>query len=106
MTGLEIYVSHFPTGCSKWNKVEHRLFAYISKSWQGIPLVDIETCVKLIGDTETSTGLKVICCVDYNKYELQKKLFSKKDFKSLPIRSNGRLEKWNYIIDASQSNFV
>lgn len=100
LTGLEIYVSHFPTGCSKWNKVEHRLFSYISKSWQGQPLTDIETCVELISNTTTSTGLKVVCKIDWHTYELNKKLFTKKEFEVLPIRSNGKLAKWNYIIDA------
>ena len=98
MTGLEVYISHFPTGCSKWNKVEHRLFAYISKSWQGQPLIDIETCVSLISGTKTATGLKVDCRVDYNKYPLSKRCYSKKEFSMLPIKPNGNLEKWNYII--------
>lgn len=101
LTGLEIYVSHFPAGCSKWNKVEHRLFAYISKSWQGHPLVDIQTCVNLISNTTTTTGLKVVCKVDRHKYELNKKILTKKEFETLPIKSNGKLGKWNYIIDAT-----
>ena len=98
ITGLEVYISHFPTGCSKWNKVEHRLFAYISKSWQGQPLIDIETCVSLISNTTTTTGLKVECRVDYSKYPLNNKYYSKKEFSALPIRPNGNLSKWNYII--------
>ncbi len=89
MTGLKVYVSHFPTGCSKWNKIEHRLFAYISKNWQGQPLVDIETCVSLIGSTTTTSGLKVVCVIDDNKYELNKKLFSKREFEKLPIFPQG-----------------
>lgn len=100
LTGLEIYVSHFPTGCSKWNKVEHRLFSYISKNWQGQPLVNIETCVNLISNTTTTAGLKVACKVDRHKYELNKKIFAKKEFEVLPIKPNGKLGKWNYIIDA------
>lgn len=102
ITGLKVYVSHFPTGCSKWNKVGHRLFAYISKSWQGQPLIDIETTINLIGGTTTTTGLKVKCVLDRNKYELNKKLYTKKEFDKLPIFSNGTLGKWNYIIDASK----
>lgn len=102
ITGLKGYVSHFPTGCSKWNKVEHRLFAYISKSWQGQPLIDIETTVNLIGSTTTTTGLKVRCVLDQNRYELNKKLYTKKEFEKLPIFSNGNMGKWNYIIDASK----
>lgn len=102
MTGLEVYVSHFPAGCSKWNKVEHRLFAYISKSWQGQPLIDIETTVSLIGSTTTTTGLKVECALDQNKYELNRRLHTKNEFDKLPIYPNGNMGKWNYIIDASK----
>ena len=101
VTGLKVYVSHFPTGCSKWNKVEHRLFAYISKNWQGQPLVDIQTCVNLISNTTTTTGLKVVCRVDYSKYKLNNQYFSKRRFSTLPIEPNGDLGKWNYIIDAT-----
>ena len=101
LTGLQVYVSHFPTGCSKWNKVEHRLFAYISKSWQGQPLINIETCVSLISNTTTKTGLKVICRVDHGKYNLNYRYFSKERFSALSIVENGKLGKWNYIIDAS-----
>ena len=64
-TGLEIEVSHFPRGCSKWNKVEHRLFCYISKNWQGKPLVDVQTSVNLIASTTTTTGLDVVCVRDH-----------------------------------------
>ena len=63
-TGLEINVSHFPPGTSKWNKIEHRLFCYISKNWQGQPLIDIETVVNLINSTKTTTGLEVTCTVE------------------------------------------
>ena len=58
---LGIGVSHFPKGTSKWNKIEHRLFCYISKNWQRHPLIDIETIVSLSGTTTTRKGLKVIC---------------------------------------------
>ena len=67
-TGLEIQVSHFPPGTSKWNKIEHRLFCYISKSWEGQPLIDIPTVVNLIGSTRTKEGLTVKCVVDNNEY--------------------------------------
>jgi hypothetical protein len=63
-TGLEIEVSHFPPGTSKWNKIEHRLFCYISKNRQGKPPVDVQTAVDLIGSTRTTTGLNVICIRD------------------------------------------
>lgn len=96
-TGLEIHVSHFPPGTSKWNKIEHRLFCYISKSWQGQPLINIETVVNLISNTTTSKGLKVICQVDNNKYELNRKV-SEKEFENIHIISENTLGDWNYII--------
>jgi len=96
-TGLILQVSHFPTGTSKWNKVEHRLFCYISKNWQGQPLVDIQTVVDLIGSTTTNAGLKVICIPDESVYELAKKV-SDEEFATINI---GRIEpfvSWNYYI--------
>ena len=99
-TGLEIHVSHYPPGTSKWNKVEHRLFCYISKNWEGQPLIDIETVVNLIGSTKTETGLKVICKVDENIYETGKKATDKQK-ELLNIEYLGPNEKWNYIIKPS-----
>lgn len=96
-TGLEIHMSHFPPGTSKWNKVEHRLFCYISKSWQGRPLVDIETCVELISATTTKTGLKVRCEVDRRTYDLGVKP-TEEQIASIDIEECERYGKWNYII--------
>lgn len=96
-TGLSIHVSHFPPGTSKWNKVEHRLFCYITKNWQGRPLIDIQTAVNLIGSTTTSSGLKVICRADYNDYPLSKKV-SDEDYHSIPIDKINPFGNWNYII--------
>ena len=96
-TGLEIEVSHFPTGTSKWNKVEHRLFCYISKNWQGKPLVDVQAAVDLIGSTTTTTGLNVICVRDDTEYKLKKKV-SNKDFRAIKINKIPPFESWNYII--------
>lgn len=96
-SGLEIHVSHFPPGTSKWNKIEHRLFYYISKSWQGQPLIDIDTVVNLIGSTTTTKGLKVKCVVDENHYETKQKITDdQKD--SINIEFVGPNDKWNYII--------
>ena len=67
-TGLKIHVSHFPPGTSKWNKIEHRLFSYISKNWRGRPLETLEVIVSLIAGTTTKSGLKVQCKLDENKY--------------------------------------
>ena len=96
-TGLSIHVSHFPPGTSKWNKVEHRLFCYITKNWQGQPLVDVQTAVNLIGSTTTSAGLKVICKADYNDYPLSKKV-SDEDYHSITIDKINPFGNWNYII--------
>jgi len=96
-TGLEVEVSHFPTGTSKWNKVEHRLFCYISKNWQGKPLVDVQTAVDLIGSTCTATGLEVICVRDDTEYELKKNV-SDDEFESITIHKIPPFKNWNYII--------
>jgi hypothetical protein len=96
-TRLEVHVSRFPPGTSKWNKVEHRLFCYITKNWQGKPLIDVQTAVDLIGATQTTTGLKVICVWDDTKYELAKKV-SDKEFKSINLKKIVPFENWNYQI--------
>ena len=96
-TGLEIHVSHFPPGTSKWNKIEHRLFCYISKNWQGQPLIDIETTISLIGSTTTEKGLVVKCRLDEKHYETGVKI-TEEQKKYLNIVFNGPNEKWNYII--------
>lgn len=96
-TGLEIHVSHFPPGTSKWNKVEHRLFCYISKNWQGKPLVDIETIVSLIGATTTEKGLKVICQVDGRYYETGIKI-SDEEMGQIKIQKVAPFPSWNYTI--------
>lgn len=96
-TGLEIEVSHFPPGTSKWNKVEHRLFCYISKNWQGQPLIDIETIVSLIGSTTTKKGLKVICQVDNNIYATGKKI-TDEEKAGINIEFLEPFTQWNYII--------
>ena len=96
-TGLEIHVSHFPPGTSKWNKIEHRLFCYISKNWQGQPLIDIETTINLIGSTTTKNGLSVVCRLDENIYETGIKI-TEEQKNNLNIIFNGPNVKWNYII--------
>jgi hypothetical protein len=96
-TGLEIHVSHYPPGTSKWNKVEHRLFCYISKNWQGKPLVDVHTAIDLIGGTKTTTGLKVICVRDDTEYELARKV-DDIDFESIILVGIPPFKTWNYRI--------
>jgi len=96
-THLETVVSHFPRGASKWNKVEHRLFCYITKNWQGQPLVDVQTAIDLIGATRSTTGLKVICVRDDTEYELAKKV-SDDDFAAINLATIPPFESWNYRI--------
>ena len=96
-TGLEIEVSHFPRGTSKWNKVEHRLFCYISQNWKGKPLVDVQTAVDLIGSTRTTTGLVVICVRDDTEYELARKV-TDEQFEAILIDKILPFELWNYRI--------
>ncbi len=98
-TGLEIHVSHFPPGTSKWNKIEHRLFCCISKNWEGKPLYDIETAVNLIGSTTTKKGLTVKCVVDERKYEKGLKV-SDAEKAQINITFVNDMP-WNYIIRPS-----
>lgn len=100
-TGLRIEVSHFPPGTSKWNKVEHRLFCYISQNWQGKPLVDVQTAINLIGATTTTTGLEVICVRDDTEYQLAKKV-SDDEFETIAIHNIPPFKSWNYEILPSQ----
>ena len=65
-TGLELRVCHLPPGTSKWNKIEHRLFSFISQNWRGKPLVSHQVIVDLISATSTKTGLKVRAQIDSN----------------------------------------
>ena len=94
---LEIHVSHFPPGTSKWNKIEHRLFCYISKNWQGKPLINIETAINLIGSTTTETGLKVICQRGDTVYELAKTV-SDEDYDEINMVRIAPFGNWNYLL--------
>ena len=96
-TGLQIHVSHFPPGTSKWNKIEHKLFCFISKSWAGQPLIDIETVIDLIGSTTTQQGLTVKCVLDENEYPTGIKV-SDEDYNRIIIERIKPLAEWNYII--------
>ncbi len=99
-TGLEIHVSHLPPGTSKWNKIEHRLFSYISKNWRGTPLVSLAVIISLISATTTQTGLKVNCGLDEKTYEKGIKI-SDKELEELNITRNDFHGEWNYYISPS-----
>jgi hypothetical protein len=96
-TELPIRACHFPPGTSKWNKVEHRLFSFISQNWKGEPLTSYETIVKLISATTTETGLKVERRLDMSKYPLGQEV-SKEDWKSIRLRPAPFHGEWNYEI--------
>ena len=97
ITGLALHVSHFPPGTSKWNKIEHKMFCYISKNWRGTPLISIETVIELITNTTTSKGLRIVCMKDDNKYELGTK-GTDKELASINIVRDAFHGDWNYSI--------
>jgi len=96
-TGLSISVCHFPPGTSKWNKVEHRLFSFISSNWRGEPLRDYETIVNLIARTTTAKGLKVTCRLDRRKYPTGRKV-TEQEMKRVNLERSKFHGDWNYII--------
>ena len=96
-TGLSFSVCHFPPGTSKWNKIEHRLFSFITSNWRGEPLRDYETIVNLIATTTTAKGLKVICRLDRRKYPTGKKV-SKEEMERVNLQRNQFHGDWNYVI--------
>jgi hypothetical protein len=96
-TGLSISVCHFPPGASKWNKVEHRLFSFISSNWRGEPLRDYETIVNLIARTTTAKGLKVTCRLDRRKYPTGRKV-TDEEMKDVNLKRNRFHGEWNYTI--------
>jgi transposase len=96
-TGIEITVAHLPPGTSKWNKIEHRLFSFISQNWRGQPLVNLETIVSLIAATKTEKGLTVKCSIDENKYPKGLKI-SDKEMDLLNISKNDFHGEWNYTL--------
>jgi len=94
---LPISVCHFPPGTSKWNKVEHRLFSFISTNWRGEPLTNYETIVRLIATTTTVAGLQVTCTLDRRKYAVGKKV-SDAEMKTIRIVKDKFHGEWNYTI--------
>lgn len=96
-TGLAIAVCHFPPGTSKWNKIEHRLFSFISSNWRGEPLRDYETIVKLIARTTTAKGLKVTCRLDRRQYPIGRKV-TDEEMKRVNLERSKFHGDWNYTI--------
>jgi len=101
--GLTLKVSHFPPGTSKWNKIEHRLFSFISKNWRGEPLVSLAVIVNLIGSTTTETGLTVKCVVDYNQYKKGIEV-SDEELAAVNLVEDDFHGDWNYSIFPQHDN--
>ena len=95
--GVEIHVSHFPPGTSKWNKIEHKMFSYISQNWRGKPLLTRETVVNLIANTRTQKGLEIKSMLDQNQYETGIKV-SDEEMAGLNIRKAKFHGEWNYKV--------
>jgi len=96
-TGLQIVVCHFPRGTSKWNKIEHRLFSFISHNWRGKPLIDYATIINLITSTTTSTGLKVRARLDETDYPKGIKV-SNAELAKVNLHRHDFHGDWNYTI--------
>lgn len=96
-TGLSVSVCHFPPGTSKWNKVEHRLFSFITANWRGKPLSDYATVVSLIASTTTAAGLEVACSLDLGKYPVGRRV-SDEEWKKIDLVPDEFHGDWNYTI--------
>ena len=102
-SGLTISVSHLPPGTSKWNKIEHRLFSFISQNWRGRPLLSHAAIVSLISNTRTATGLKVRCVLDTNTYPA-KSVVTDKQMAQLQITRADFHGDWNYTFHPHATN--
>jgi hypothetical protein len=96
-TGLAITVAHHPPGTSKWNRIEHRMFSFISINWRGRPLLSHQVIVQLIASTKTETGLNIACDIDWGKYPKGIKI-PKAALKELNITYDDFHGDWNYTI--------
>lgn len=95
--GMTLKISHFPAGTSKWNKIEHRLFSFISKNWRGKPLISLAVIVSLIGATTTDAGLTVKCVVDQNEYKKGVDV-SDEELAKVNLYKDNFHGEWNYSI--------
>ncbi len=95
--GMTIQVCHFPPGTSKWNKIEHKMFCFISQNWRGEPLITRETVINLIGNTKTNKGLKIKVKLDENIYGKGKKV-TDEELKAVDIEESNFHGEWNYKI--------
>jgi hypothetical protein len=100
--GLQVTVSHYPTGASKWNPIEHRMFSEISKNWAGHPLESFETLLNFARNTKTETGLRIEAYLDESEYEKGIKV-NDREFKKLSMTKNDEVSNWNYTIKPTQT---
>jgi hypothetical protein len=110
--GLQVTVCRYPPGTSKWNKIEHRMFSFISLNWKGRPLVSYETVVNLIGATRTKTGLRIKAASDTRQYDPGVKIPGE-EMERINLRSHSTNPPWNYndffqgvALDKSKTYFV
>jgi hypothetical protein len=101
-TGLSVKVCHFPPGTSKWNKIEHRLFSFISQNWRGKPLVSHEVIVNLIAATSTRTGLKVYARLDERSYPRQL-VVTDEQLAAVNLKGHEFHPEWNYTISPTST---
>ena len=95
--GIRLYVCHFPPGTSKWNKIEHRLFSFITKNWRARPLVSLEVIVNLIANTTTRTGLVVKAALDTNRYPTKIKV-TDEQLGRVRLKRHDFHGEWNYTL--------
>ena len=102
-TGLIIQVCHYPPGTSKWNKIEHRMFCFITQNWRAMPLVSLYVAIALIAHTTTKKGLSISCELDRNTYPKGIKV-SDAEMASLNITRDAFHPEWNYKISPRNPN--
>lgn len=95
--GIPITVAHYPPGTSKWNKIEHRMFSFISMNWKGQPLENYESIIKLISATTTKNGLKIKARLDNKEYKKGIKI-TNNEFEEINLKFSNKFPKWNYTI--------
>jgi transposase len=100
-SGITVHVSHFPPGTSKRNKIERKMFCYITSHWRGQPLISVEAVIQLIGSTTTTRGLKILCVKDDTAYKIGINV-NGEDFATINIKKVSTLPAWNYIISPNK----
>lgn len=103
--GLSVTICHYPSGASKWNPVDHRLFSFISLNWAGVPLESYELILKYIRTTTTKTGLTVDATLNRKRYDTGKKI-SPELYQQIEIQHDDILPQWNYTIRPSHTTYA